>query len=195
MFSSRVSFAFALLCVVGALSSPASAQVGMAELRGTILDESGGALPGATVTAVHVETGTTRTVVTSQTGTYLMPALPIGAYRVTFELGGFATFVHEGLRLGVGESVTVNAAMKVAALEESVTVVGESPLVETTKSDLAGRVQQSQIEALPLSGRNWLELVSLVPGARGNPGQIGAGGAQSAGGSAGGNPNGIALKA
>jgi hypothetical protein len=63
----------------------------------------------------------------------------------------------------------------VASVAETLTVVAESPLVETTSSEIAGRVQQSQIETLPLSGRNWLELVSLVPGARGNPGQIGAG--------------------
>ena len=65
--------------------------------------------------------------------------------------------------------------MKVASLEETLTVVGEAPLVDMKASDLGGRVQTSQIETLPLSGRNWLELVALVPGARGNPGQIGAG--------------------
>jgi TonB dependent receptor-like, beta-barrel len=90
-------------------------------------------------------------------------------------MSGFATVLREGLQLGVGESAIIDFALKVASLEETVTVRGESPLVEATASELTGRVQQAQIESQPLSGRNWLELVALVPGARGNPGQIGAG--------------------
>jgi hypothetical protein len=168
-----VGFGFAALLHPG----PAVAQVAQAELRGVVTDESGAVLPGVTVTATQGETGATRTSVTTATGAYLMPALSIGSYVVRVELSGFATVVHEGLRLGVGESVVVNFTMKVAALAETLTVVGESPLVETRQSDLGSRVQQSQIETLPLSGRNWLELVGLVPGARGNPGQIGAGAA------------------
>lgn len=104
-----------------------------------------------------------------------MPALPIGTYKIVAELSGFTRVVRDGIRLGVGESATFDFTMKVATLQETVTVAGEAPLVETRQSDLGGRVQPSQIETLPLSGRNWLELVALVPGARGNPGQIGAG--------------------
>jgi hypothetical protein len=159
------------------LLSPAAAmgQAGQAELRGVVVDESGAVLPGTTVTATQTETGASRTAVASETGTFLMPALPIGSYVVRVELSGFTTIVREGLRLGVGETVVINFTMKVAALAETLTVVGESPLIETRQSDLAGRVVPSQVETLPLNGRNWLELVSLVPGARGNPGQIGAG--------------------
>ena len=172
----HVAVLTALVCLsLGAAA--AVGQVAQAELRGVVQDESGAVLPGVTVTAIHSETGATRTVVSTETGSYLMPALPIGAYSVRVELGGFATVVHEGLRLGVGDSLVVNFAMKVAALAETLTVVGESPLVETRQSDLASKVQTGQIEQLPLSGRNWLELVGLVPGARGNPGTIGAGAA------------------
>jgi hypothetical protein len=151
------------------------AQVTQAELRGTLTDDSGAVLPGVTVTATQTETGATRSTVTTVTGAYHMPALPIGTYVVKAELQGFATILREGLRLGVGESVVVDLVMRVAALEESVTVVGGAPLVDTRSSEVASRVRQEQIESLPLSGRNWLDLVALVPGARGNPGQIGAG--------------------
>lgn len=173
MNSRRAGLLLVFVLAIGA--SIADAQVNQAELRGTVVDESRAALPGVAVTATNLETGASRSTVTSETGTYLMPALPIGGYKVTVELAGFATIVQEGVRLGVGESVVAHFTMKVASLQETLTVVGESALIDTKQSDLGGRVQTSQIETLPLNGRNWLDLVALVPGTRGNPGQIGAG--------------------
>src|SRR5207247_9142504 len=125
--------------------------------------------------AVHVETGTSRTTTTAANGGYLMPSMPLGTYRVTAELSGFSTVIREGCRVGVSESVAINFTMKVATLQETVTVTGESPLVDTKKSELTGPVVPEQVQALPLNGRNWLDLVSMVPGARGNPGDIRAG--------------------
>ena len=165
-----VVFALASLC-----AAPARGQVAQAELRGTVVDESGGVMPGAAVTATHSGTGVSRTAVTSVTGTYSMPALPVGIYTVTAELSGFGSFSKEGVRLGVGESATLNFTLKLATMNENVTVSGEAPLIDTKKSDLSGHVEQRQVENLPLNGRNWLDLVSLVPGARGNPGAIQAG--------------------
>ncbi|MGQ0733643.1 MAG: TonB-dependent receptor [Acidobacteriota bacterium] len=173
----RVTDRVALAGLLGILiaASSANAQIGQAEIRGTVVDESGGALPGVTVTATHVDTGTIRTTVTSTTGVFLMPALQVGRYRLQLELAGFNTFVQENLPLEVGQSLVLSFAMRVATLQETVTVTGESPLVETQKSELAGRVSAAQVENLPLNGRNWLDLVALVPGARGNPGTIRAG--------------------
>src|SRR4051794_18446026 len=94
--------------VFSLLSSTARAQVAQAELRGAVVDESGAALPGATITATHVDTGTVRTTVTSGTGTYVMPALPIGVYKIAAELTGFGTIAKEGIRLAVGESASLN---------------------------------------------------------------------------------------
>ena len=170
----RVRVGFPLL-VLSLLASPAFPQVAQSELRGTVVDESGGALPGVTVTATQVETGTSRTTVTTETGTYVMPALPVGTYNIKAELSGFSTLLKEGIRLAVGDSATLNFTLKVATVQETITVAGESPLVDTKKSELAGRVEQGQIENLPLNGRDWLGLVALVPGARGNPGTIQAG--------------------
>jgi carboxypeptidase family protein len=164
--------ALALVLIAG---SPAAAQVGQAEIRGTVVDESGAALPGVTVTATHISTGVARTTVTSETGVFLMPALPVGRYRLQLELTGFSTIVQENLPLEVGQSAVLSFAMKVATVQETITVAGASPLVDTQKSDLAGRVNAEQVETLPLNGRNWLDLVALVPGARGNPGTIRAG--------------------
>src|SRR5262245_21174060 len=162
----------ALVVALSALPAAAFAQLAQGELRGTILDESGAVLPGVGVTAVHVETGSSRTATTAANGTYLMPAMPLGSYKVTAELSGFSTMVRDGFRLSVGEAATINFTMKVAALQESVTVSGESPIIDTKKSELTGRVNPDQVQSLPLNGRNWLDLVSMVPGARGNPGDI-----------------------
>lgn len=168
-----------LLVILGALVSLSTlhvrAQVAQAELRGTVADESGGILPGVTVTATHVETGTSRSVQTSEKGTYAMPALLIGAYVVTAELSGFTVVTREGMSLRVGEAGVLNFSLKLASVQETITVTGEAPLIDTQRSTLAGNVEQKQVENLPLNGRNWLDLVALVPGARGNPGQIQAG--------------------
>ena len=157
------------------VGTSAFAQTGLGEIRGTTVDDSGAALPGVTVTATHIDTGAIRTTVTSTTGVFLMPALPIGRFRIQLELTGFNTVVQENFPLEVGQSVVLNFTMKIATLQETITVAGDSPLVETQKSELAGRVTASQVENLPLNGRNWLDLVALVPGARGNPGTIRAG--------------------
>ncbi len=154
----------------GARSSVA--QTAQAELRGTVLDAQGGVLPGATVTARHVETGTLRTVVASANGTFRMPALPVGLYTIDVELAGFAKAVREGLTLGVGQTADVEFRLKLATMAETVTVVGEAALVETKKSDISGRIDTKQIEALPTVNRDWLALVALVPGARGNVGSV-----------------------
>jgi hypothetical protein len=165
----------ALLFLLPLLVATTHAQVAQAELRGAVLDESGAVLPGVTITATHVETGTVRTTVTSPTGTYVMPALPIGMYKIGAELAGFGGVTKEGIRLAVGDSATLDFTLKVAAVAETLTVQGESPIVDTKKSELSGRVEQRQVEGLPVNGRDWLGLVSLVPGARGNPGAIQAG--------------------
>jgi hypothetical protein len=151
------------------------AQGAVAELRGRVVDQSGAALPGATVTLTHRETGGVRTTVSSETGAFVMPALPVGAYNILVELAGFSSLTQENLRLAVGESATLNFALSVATVQESVTVTGETPLVDVKHSEISGRVGTAQVEALPLNGRNWLDLVALVPGARGNPGNIQAG--------------------
>jgi hypothetical protein len=166
----------ALSLVFSALSPTLSlAQIGQAELRGAIVDESGLAVPGVTITATHVATGTSRSIQTSETGTYVMPALPIGVYNVKAELVGFAVVQREGITLNVGQAAIVNFALQLATVQETITVINEAPLVDTKRSELAGNVSQRQVENLPLNGRNWLDLVALVPGARGNPGAIQAG--------------------
>lgn len=168
----RIGGVLLLACGTGmGLAASVNAQIVQAELRGVVEDESHATLPGATVTATHVETGATRTTTTSGTGTFIMPSMPVGGYKVVVELSGFQPLVHEDLRLAIGQSLSVSFTMKVASVAEQVTVTAEqTPLIETKRSELSGRIEPKQVEALPLNGRNWLDLVGLVPGARGTPG-------------------------
>lgn len=149
-----------------------SAQTGQAELRGTVLDEQGGVLPGATITARHVETGATRTVVSFANGAFRMPALPVGKYTVEVELQGFAKLVQEGIILAVGQTADMTFRLRLPTVAETITVTGESPLVETRTSDISGRIGAQQIASLPIVNRDWLALVALAPGARGTLGSV-----------------------
>lgn len=170
-----VFVALSILVVATLVARPATAQTSQAELRGTVVDQSGAALPGVTITATQVDTGAMRTAVTSATGVFVMSAMPLGRYKVQAELAGFGTMIQDNFRLEVGQSAVLTFALKLATVEETVTVTGESPLVDTRSSELASRVTAGQVQDLPLNGRNWLDLVALVPGARGNPGTVRAG--------------------
>ena len=107
-------------------AAPAAAQTSQAEIRGTVVDQSGAALPGVTVTATHVDTGAARTTVTSETGVFLMPALPVGLYRVQLELAGFTSVVRENLHLAVGQSAMLSFTLTLATVQETVTVSGDA---------------------------------------------------------------------
>lgn len=155
----------------------AAAQLRQAELSGTVTDESGGVLPGVTLTATHVATQQTRTTVSDASGRFLFAALPVGVYEIRAELDSFAPTIVRDYRLQVGDSARLEVRMQLRTLEESVTVSGEAPLVDATKSDLAGRVDQIQMEELPLSGRNWLNFATLAPGVKSD----GSGGQPTAG--------------
>jgi len=135
-----------------------------ATLVGTVTDSSGGVLPGVSVRAVHQASGNTYEAVTDGRGSYRL-LVRIGAYQVTAELQGFAN-VARRVELLVGQEAVVNLEMAPSALEESVTVTGQAPLIEPTRSDLSGNVDPRQMEGLPVTGRNWQDLVMLAPGSR-----------------------------
>src|SRR5438132_6843748 len=101
----RIRLVASILALLAFCSSSALAQLAQGELRGTVVDESGAVLPGVTITAIHVETGTSRTTTTAANGGYLMPSMPLGTYKVTAELSGFSTVIREGFRVAVSESV------------------------------------------------------------------------------------------
>jgi hypothetical protein len=143
-------------------SSIALAQLSTAQLNGRVTDESGALLPGVTVTAIQTDTGVTRTDVTDGNGSYVLPNLPTGPYRLEVSLVGFRTYVQTGIVLQVAASPVINAVLSVGALEETVTVEGAAPLVDVQSSGVSEVVRTQEILALPLNGRNAADLVAIV---------------------------------
>jgi len=151
------------LAILLALPLPALAQE--AVITGTITDSTGAVLPGVTVTATNQATGNVFTGVTDTTGRYRLPAR-VGTYRLSVELSGFTTVTRENVELLVGQTVTVNAQMMPSTLQETVTVTGEAPLIETTSSTVGGNIDPRQMSELPVQGRDWMSLALLAPGNR-----------------------------
>jgi hypothetical protein len=161
----RCKFLMSVLLVL-CLGVPfANGQTGIANLQGTVTDESGGVLPGATVTAKNQETGTVRSVVAGQAGQYRIAALVPGLYEITAWLEGFRTQARSDVRLTVGAEATLNFTLSMGALEETLTVTGAAPLLETTRSHITTTIEEKQISELPLISRDFLSLATLVPGA------------------------------
>jgi hypothetical protein len=141
---------------------PAFAQ--NAQITGTLKDQSGGVLPGATVAAKNQETGLTRTAATEGNGEYRLPVLPPGVYTITAELQGFGTETRTDVTLVIDQTAIMDFTLKTATLTETVTVTGESPLVDTTASVVAASVTNAQIQDLPVASRRWIDLAMLTPG-------------------------------
>ena len=146
---------------------PGVAHAQEAVILGTLTDTTGGVLPGVTVTAQHDATGNVFLGVTDGTGSYRI-AVRVGAFTVTAELGGFSTVVQSGVNLRVGQQAVVDLEMAVSTLQETVTVTGEAPLLDTSSSELGGNIDPMQLEELPINGRNFLDLTLLAPGAKAN---------------------------
>jgi Carboxypeptidase regulatory-like domain len=154
------------LWVVLATADSALAQ--SASLIGTVTDQTKAVLPGATVTATNLETGVQSVAVSAPSGDYRILQLPPGMYRVQAELAGFSAVTVASVELLVGQNATVPFVMVLAQLNESVTVTGEAPFVDTASSQVTGNVDRRQMEALPLQGRNWIELSNMVKGITAN---------------------------
>jgi hypothetical protein len=133
-----------------------------AELAGKVTDESGAVLPGVTVTATQTATGFTRTVVTDGAGTWIMPNLPTGPYRLEVSLQGFRTYVQTGITLQVGATPTINAQLAVGNLEETVSVEAAAPIVDVRSAGISDVVEQERIVELPLQGREVTDLILLA---------------------------------
>jgi hypothetical protein len=157
-----------LLIILGAfLAVPAIGSAQEAVVTGTVTDSTGGVLPGVTITAVHAESGNSFETVTDGDGRYRVP-LRIGSYKITAELQGFAAFTRTGVDVLVGQQLIVNIPMVPSTLQESVTVVGGAPLVDTTRATLGKAIDPRQMQDLPVNGRNWVDLTMLAPGSRQN---------------------------
>jgi hypothetical protein len=153
-----------LLSLALAAAVPAAAQRSTATVRGVVRDATQAILPGVTVTVANQETGLTRATVTNSAGVYLVPDLPVGRYTASAELSGFKTATRTGVLLRVADDFAIDFELEPGAVTEVVTVEASSTPVKVLGGDVSGIVTGEQVRELPLNGRNFLQLATLMPG-------------------------------
>jgi len=143
---------------------PALAQGQNSAVQGHVVDESGGALPGVTVTVTHQGSGMFRQVVSNADGSYFVTGIIPGPYKITADLSGFKKYEQPDIVLTIGNTATLDIKLAVGGIEESVTVSGTSPLVDITSKQIGANIGQQEIAALPIMNKNWMFAVGLTPG-------------------------------
>jgi hypothetical protein len=156
-----------LIVLCGLALTPVAARAqsaAAAALEGEVRDETGAVLPGAVIAVTHVDTGLVRTLTSGPDGRYRAAALPVGEYRLVVSLDGFASVDRSGLVLQVGELATADVTLRIARLEQTVTVTQDASIVETGRPSLGGVVSRTEIDHLPINGRNFLDFSTTVAG-------------------------------
>ncbi len=147
-----------------AFASPADAQIGRGALIGRVVDQDGAGVSGASVTLTSAGTSVARTVVADESGGYSFPGLAPGTYQVRIELSGFRPLTREGIRLATGETVRLDLRLEIGRLTEGITVSADASLLRSETSGLGHVVDHRRVTDLPLNGRSFISLASLVPG-------------------------------
>jgi hypothetical protein len=151
-----------------ALTMPFAAHgqaVAVAQVSGQVTDASGGAIAGARITATEIARGIVHAATSDSGGSYTLPNLPVGAYKLEVKTNGFKDFVENGLDLQVGTNVQINAAMQVGSVNETVEVTASAALVETRETSVAQVIDERRINDLPLNGRQATQLILISGGA------------------------------
>jgi hypothetical protein len=161
----------ALALVIACTPAAAFPQSVSGTILGTVTDSSGSVIPNAKVTAVNEGTGLTRTVQADSSGEYTLASLPTGRYTIMTEMTGFKALALSNIELSVDQRARIDLKLELGAMSESISVEATSPLLQTSSSELGTTVKAEQIEALPLNGRNFVNLTRTIPGVlRGIPG-------------------------
>ena len=158
----------AIALVLCLAASTAGAQGSTGTILGVVTDASGGAVPGALVTATNLDTQFTRNVTTDGSGQYSLPLMPLGKYKVDVALDGFKNFSQTGIVLEVGRSARVDAKIEAGNVSEVVSVVASTPLIETATASLSRAVSQNEVLNLPLVNRDLYQLLSTTGGVTSN---------------------------
>jgi hypothetical protein len=157
----RYGLTVILLFVVGA-DRAAFAQNPTFNIEGVVSDAQQAVLPGVTVTVQNVATNLTRVTTTDANGRFVVSALPPeGRYKVQVEIAGFATEVREGLVFNAGQRAVLNFSLKLSTVQETITVAGDAPIVQTTSSEVSSTIDRTQFENLPVKERNYFRLLTL----------------------------------
>jgi hypothetical protein len=151
-------FSFAFLCEVQAQTST------VGNITGTVRDPNGAAIPKAEVIVQEERTGLSRKVMTNDEGFFSALSLPVGRYTVSTSPQGFKKTINSGLELNVNENLVVNITLEVGQMSETVTIQADAGQIETRSGDVSSLIGEKQITELPLNGRNYAQLVLMVPG-------------------------------
>src|SRR5437899_3970604 len=159
----RVVVVLSLAGCVGAI--PARAQTIRGTITGTVTDSTGATVPGIAVTVTNAATGISSSAVTDRQGGYTIPLLPSGTYQATVEQSGFKKYLHGGIVIQIAQTTRLDIGLQVGAMSEAVEVVGEAPLVRSNTAELGQVIEMKQIQAMPLNGRFFEQLITMTPGA------------------------------
>jgi hypothetical protein len=154
----------ALVTILLALNGLAFSQASSSSVRGTVTDQSGSVLPGATVVISNNESKITRSSTTGEAGDYRFLSLPPGRYTLSVTASGFARYEETGLQLLVDTPATANVQLRVGGANETVTVTSETPVLNLVDASLGNSFDQTQVRQVPLEGRNVPDLLSLQAG-------------------------------
>ncbi len=168
-----LSFLMVAVLALSLLLTPAVQAQVSGSISGAVRDPNGAALAGvsATVRGPSLQRDSL-SALSDAGGHYRLSPIPAGVYQLTFEKGGFRKTVVEGVRVAINQAVRVDQALELATVEETVTVTSEAPVIEITRTDLSTNIAPESIENLPLNGRNFEDLVSLVPGVKPDPAAV-----------------------
>jgi outer membrane receptor protein involved in Fe transport len=139
------------------------------QIEGTVSDANGAVVPNASVTATNKETGTERKTTTDGSGTYKIPLLPLGSYRVTIEAANFKKLVRDGITLSTGQTATIDASLQAGGAAETVTIESDAPIADTGKIDVGRVMNTREVESLPLVSRNPYNYALLQANVTGRP--------------------------
>jgi outer membrane receptor protein involved in Fe transport len=161
-----ITFTAAIFLLIAQFHIPAFAQsqASSGSIEGTITDTTGAVVPDAKVTATNLQTGLTRSVTTNSEGLYRILLLPVGDYNVTIDKPGFSTTKREAVKVQVGQKVPLDIELGAAGAAESINVTSETPIVETTRTQVSATVNDRAVANLPTNGRNFIDFVLLTPG-------------------------------
>jgi hypothetical protein len=165
LFSGRLCQAMWLVASVVLMTSGLASAQATSTFNGRVLDQDEAVLPGVTLTATNTSTGVMRTTITNDEGQYSMPGLDPGVYDVRTELAGFASAVRERVTLGLNATITLDFRLSLAGVEETLTVTGQAPLIETTQSKFASTIETTELQNLPMITRSINGMLELLPGA------------------------------
>jgi hypothetical protein len=154
-----------MLAAIALLHAPhAFAQQGTGDLRGQVVDQQGAAMPGVAIVVRHQQSGLYRETVSGADGTFFFSGMTPGVYEITAELSGFKKYQARDVRIEVGKTAQVTASLEIGVLTESVTVTGESPLVDTTSKEIGGNISAQEFVDTPSFNRNFAGYLGMLPG-------------------------------